>query len=546
MTAMRIGGLASGMDIDTLVEKLMVAERAPLDKLEQKKQTYEWQRDAYRDVNTKLQTFDTYIADNLILKSLNTKTATSSNSDLVSVTATSAASGTLSIEGVSQLATAARKVGQSVTNNSGISASGTTKISDLNGSTFTGTTEQSILIKAITKSGTMATEATEIKFKATDTIDDVLKKINSSGAGVTAFFENGKLSLTATNTGALKDGSAEIQLVSSQTKDGNTVTATGNELFGILGVTGSDSSNPNNLVDGGQNAILRINGIDIERSSNTFTLNGYSITLKDTFNSNVTNPTEATVGKAVTLNSTTNVDEIITKIKDFVNTYNGLITDLKKLTSETKNRDYAPLTSLQRKEMEEKEIELWEKQAKSGLLKGDSVIQNGLSSMRSLIYQSNPAITNTKFNTLYNVGITTSKDYLSGGTLEIDEDKLRAALQEDSDSVTKLFSFSDGKEKDTVIVNGVTKEVDTRGFLQKLRGEMTKVKVNIEAKAGRASMNESQYTLGKFLRDVNSSIDTWETKLTSIESRYWKQFTAMETMINKANSQSTSLSSYFA
>lgn len=33
----RIGGLASGMDIDSIVKKLMNAERAPLNKLYQKK-----------------------------------------------------------------------------------------------------------------------------------------------------------------------------------------------------------------------------------------------------------------------------------------------------------------------------------------------------------------------------------------------------------------------------------------------------------------------------------------------------------------------------
>ena len=108
---MRVGGLASGMDIDALVEKLMSAERVPLNKLQQKKQTYEWQRDAYRGVNTKLKTFDTYVADNLVLKTLNSKTATVSNSNLVSATATGKASGTLSIEGVSHLAKAARAVG---------------------------------------------------------------------------------------------------------------------------------------------------------------------------------------------------------------------------------------------------------------------------------------------------------------------------------------------------------------------------------------------------------------------------------------------------
>lgn len=36
MSTMRIGGLASGMDIDSIVEKLMAVERLPLDKLEQK------------------------------------------------------------------------------------------------------------------------------------------------------------------------------------------------------------------------------------------------------------------------------------------------------------------------------------------------------------------------------------------------------------------------------------------------------------------------------------------------------------------------------
>jgi len=65
----RIGGLASGMDIDSIVQKLMSAERAPLYKLQQKKTTYEWQRDAYRSVNTKIDTFSKYLFDNFLLSS---------------------------------------------------------------------------------------------------------------------------------------------------------------------------------------------------------------------------------------------------------------------------------------------------------------------------------------------------------------------------------------------------------------------------------------------------------------------------------------------
>ena len=54
---MRISGMASGLDIDTMVKNLMTAERMPLDKLKQKKQTLEWQRDDYRFMNTLLLDF---------------------------------------------------------------------------------------------------------------------------------------------------------------------------------------------------------------------------------------------------------------------------------------------------------------------------------------------------------------------------------------------------------------------------------------------------------------------------------------------------------
>ena len=43
MSDMRIGGLASGMDIDKLVSDLMKAERQPMNKMEQDKSWLEWQ-----------------------------------------------------------------------------------------------------------------------------------------------------------------------------------------------------------------------------------------------------------------------------------------------------------------------------------------------------------------------------------------------------------------------------------------------------------------------------------------------------------------------
>lgn len=753
----RIGGLASGMDIDEIVKKLMKAERAPLNKLNQKKTTYEWQRDAYRSVNTKLRTFDTYIADNFILKSLTSKTATSSNSSLVSATATGKATGTLSIDGVSQLATAARMTGDQ------INAVGSTKMSDFGA---VGTIE----FKAIQSNGQLASEATKIEITADMTVDQFITKVNNSNAGISAVFENGRFSFTAKNTGDVKSED-EIQIVN------------GKNIFDKLGFV-----NPNKVQKTeGTNARFSVNGIATERSTNTFSLNGYSVTLKSIFNETATHnqfsstsnttlvnatsnlenllldlstnygetldqndslgdqtntlkavldakitnlqkdvndaknnlkgardylfyndniknlstkaktfvssltseqrttladadlvtydisqlnltpeqqanydalavddktaltnlekedfnktagsvydslsakakellptftvgtdldsntditpedkailtslnetdlaaiksvynknkdvndattelnkvntdatklvntvdaynaaqntantigaaPTTTVTSEAVTMTSTTNVDDMMTKIKEFVTTYNGLIKDLTDQTKQSKYRDYSPLTAEQKEDMSENEIKLWEEKAKSGLLRNDALIREGLSNMRSLIYQSNPAI-DSKYNTLFSIGITTSKNYNDGGTLEIDEVKLRKVLEEDPDAVEKLFKNSEGKEKDLVQVeeNGktVTKEVDTRGFLYSLRSSMKSFEISIEKKAGRSTMTDAQYAIGKSLMDTESRISTWKRKLENIESRYWKQFTAMEKAINKANQQSS-------
>src|SRR5690606_33830443 len=153
--------------------------------------------------------------------------------------------------------------------------------------------------------------------------------------------------------------------------------------------------------------------------------------------------TDAT--SSVNMTSSVNVEEIMTKVKEFVATYNGFITDLTAQTKQPKYRDYQPLTELQKKEMEAKDIENWETRAKSGLLRNDSIITNGLSSLRGLVYQTNHAVTNQKYNALYTIGIGTSKDYMSGGTLEIDETKLRKALEEDPDAVVQLLTMSGEK-----------------------------------------------------------------------------------------------------
>ena len=83
MAGIRLSGLASGIDTETMIKQLMQAERAPVDRLSQKKQTLTWQRDAYREMNRGLLDLRTAASDMLLSKNYTAKTATSSDTSKV-------------------------------------------------------------------------------------------------------------------------------------------------------------------------------------------------------------------------------------------------------------------------------------------------------------------------------------------------------------------------------------------------------------------------------------------------------------------------------
>src|SRR5690606_4299713 len=105
---MRIGGLASGINTDEIIQKLMTAERMPLDRMEQDRTLLEWQRDGYREIYQKLYEMDTeLILDMKMSSTYNSKTVSSSNESAVTATASAGTpEGSYSIK-VNQLASTA-------------------------------------------------------------------------------------------------------------------------------------------------------------------------------------------------------------------------------------------------------------------------------------------------------------------------------------------------------------------------------------------------------------------------------------------------------
>lgn len=68
--SMRLTGLATGLDTDTLVKQLLTADQAKLDKVIAKRQIDLWKTDAYRDVTSTLQSFYKEYFDTLSTKNL--------------------------------------------------------------------------------------------------------------------------------------------------------------------------------------------------------------------------------------------------------------------------------------------------------------------------------------------------------------------------------------------------------------------------------------------------------------------------------------------
>lgn len=508
----RISGLASGMDIDSIVEKLMKAESAKMEKLQQQKQKYEWQRDSYRDINSKLEAFRNEAFNNYALPSnYLMKKASVSDSSIVTVSASASATGNLTITDAT-LATNAKALSSSATFTG---KTGTNTLSDIG---IVG--DGAVALRVINNEGKAVD--TVIEYNQTDTIDSFISKLNK--AGVTALFSNGQMSIAANATGTMTGGAMQVIDIASATPaytGGRTDTQS---IFEKLGFLPTGSSTGSIADTEGINALYTVNGITMSSTSNTISQSGYNIKLNQSFtNGNIS------------ISSSTDTDAIVDKIKSFVELYNGLVESLNGPIKERKVYSYQPLTDAQKSQMSEDEIKKWEEKAKKGILRNDTVISTALSDMRSVVYEVG-TVKDSKYNALYNIGITTTKDYKDGGKLVIKEDELRKAIEANPEAVADLFTRAE--VKDPADPTGKT-ILDKGGLINQLRSVAKTAVDSIEAKAGKATSVENTYTIGKNIYSLSQRIEEWKDRLKDIESRYYKQFTSMENAINKANSQSS-------
>ncbi|EWG11505.1 flagellar filament capping protein FliD [Cytobacillus firmus] len=350
----------------------------------------------------------------------------------------------------------------------------------------------------------------KFKFNAGDSFESILTKISKSDLGVTAFYDEyaDKVTVTRTETG---DYNANVYDADGALATRNTEMNYMNDPFlkNILQLHGRNEA-------GGEDAKFTINGLDTGRHTNDFTLNGVTFTLKEKFDD-----------APVTIGTSTDTEKVFENIKGFIDKYNETIEKINKKIGEDRYRDFTPLTSEQKEAMSEKEVELWEEKAKSGLLRRDQTLMNVLDKMRVDFYGAVDFEGADQFKQLTTIGITTTNLYnVNKGKLEIDEEKLKAAINEDPEAVYQIFA-ADGETS------------SQKGIARRLRESLTTAIQNIEETAG--SETKSQYTIGKNLDDLNDRMTSFESRLKQYEDQYYKQFTAMEQAVQKMNQQSSYL-----
>lgn len=341
----RLGGLVSGMDTDTTVKKLMSVEQTKLDTYYQKKQLLEWKRDDYREINTKLLALRNSTFNLKLDSTFDAKKVEISDDSVLSATASSDAPNGTHILKVNSL---------------------------LNGVTKISTTElaayQNTLAAQFGLSGTVSFE---LKGKdgvshvysydtTAKSINDVVADINANTdtTGIRAYYsaDGNRFTLATQDKGA----SEKIEVVA----DGNQFLE--NTLK--LGVAGGNTYS-------GTNASVDYDGATgIEFASNQFTLNEINYNLKK-------------AGETITVTVSQDVDTAVDKIKAWVESYNALMENFTTKLSEKRYYDYPPLTDEQKDAMSDTDIEKWEAKARSGVLKGESLLQSTASNIRMIASQ---------------------------------------------------------------------------------------------------------------------------------------------------------------
>lgn len=272
----------------------------------------------------------------------------------------------------------------------------------------------------------------------------------------------------------------------------------------------------------GKDAIINLNGAEFTSTSNTFQINGLTITAN----------AETEEDEIISITTSNDVDGIYNMVKDFLKEYNELIKECDSLYNAESAKDYKPLTEEEENEMSDKQVEKWEKKLTDAALRKDSTLSSVASIMKTAMSQGFEVDGETL--TLSSFGIKTLGYFVAGqnekGMYHIDgdkddeavsgnEDKLRAAIANDPEKFVSFFSQL------------------ASNLYTKLNSKMSSSSLSSAYTVYNDKYMTKQYTQYK------SELSDWEKKIEKMREKYEKQFSAMEKALSTLNDQQSQLSS---
>ncbi|MBY6186887.1 flagellar filament capping protein FliD [Marinobacter hydrocarbonoclasticus] len=309
-----------------------------------------------------------------------------------------------------------------------------------------------------------------LDIEADDTLADIAAKINSAedNPGVTATIITGdsgpRLVMTSKNTG---------------TDNQISVSATDTSGTGL-----SDTFGTMEELVAAANATLTIDGMDVTSQSNEVSnaIQGVTLSLKD---ADLAKTTKVTIDK--------DVSGAKNAVKDFVEAYNSLQEVIDGLSS------YDP----------EAEV--------GGPLQGDS-LPRGITSQLRNVMSSSYDLGNGETGTLSQFGVSFDRY----GKLEINDDKLNEALENDMSSVANLFAAED---------TGLAYRLDSTADAYTKTGGL---------------FSSRDDTLQSQLDRISSDREQLDRQMAAYEARLFKQFNAMDAVVYQLNSQAAMLTDRLA
>ena len=496
----RITGMNSGLDTESIITALTSSKQTKLDNFKGDQKKLTWKQDKWKELNKKVVSFYNGTLANMRFTTAYTKkTTTSSNDKAVSVITGDSAMNTTQKLSVNSLATSAYMTGGEM------SSSG-----DITGSTMVDQLKNfsagPLTISIGDPEDTENLQTYTVDVEGSDSIQEVIGKLKGQvGDKINFNFDekNGRIFASAKESGVE-----------------NTFRISG----GAADALGLSEAKAKYL--DGSSASITLNDETYTSNSNTFEINGLTITANE-------------IAEDITLTTKQDTSGIYDNIKKLIKEYNDLMKEFATLYNADAATKYKMLTDEQKDAMSDKEVEEWENKIKTGLLSKDETVGNLRSALRGIAggsFEISLKDGTTSQLSLASFGIATGS-YFS--TEENERDVLHIDGDPDdttSSGNTDLLKAMISSDPDAVM--GFFTEF-SKNMYGKLSDLMKGTQYSSSFTIYEDKLMASQYSA------YNTKISDAQSALEAAQDKLYKRFSKMETALSKINSSSGSLSSFF-